>query len=166
MQILRLESLSLDRSLQTGGPPTGWIRPADVFCLAHMGFLKNWLTCQHSLMEIYYTKIRRSGFFWKTDYLATLSLHSFYNSNRLERSHSPVGTASPQSAQLPTVHLGPSSQAFLNQILLTMGRKTGFGRVETAVFGFLNCPHRTRRPPTHSFADLQSPKEGSIYCMH
>lgn len=91
MQILRLESLSLDQSLQTGGPPTGWIRPADVFCLAHMGFLKNWLTCQHSLMGIYYTKIRRSGFFWKTDYLATLSLHSFYNSNRLERSHQPSG---------------------------------------------------------------------------
>lgn len=62
MQIPKLESFSLDLSLQIGGPPTGWIRPADVFCLARVGFLKNRITCQHSLRGIYCTKIWISGF--------------------------------------------------------------------------------------------------------
>lgn len=38
MQIPELELFSLDQSLQIGGPPTGWIQPEDLFCLAHMGF--------------------------------------------------------------------------------------------------------------------------------
>lgn len=62
VQIPKLESFSLEQSLQIGGPPTDWIRPADVFCLARMG-LKTWTTCQHSLMWIYYTKIRISSFY-------------------------------------------------------------------------------------------------------
>lgn len=41
VQVPKLELVSLDQSLQTGGPPTGWIQPEDLFCLAHMGFKKN-----------------------------------------------------------------------------------------------------------------------------
>lgn len=36
----------------------------------------------------------------------------------------------------------------------------------SAVPGLLNCPHRTRRPLTHSCAGPQRVKEGSIQCVH
>jgi hypothetical protein len=40
VQVPKLELVSLDQSLQIRSPPTGSIRPADVFCLACMEVLK------------------------------------------------------------------------------------------------------------------------------
>lgn len=38
VQVPEFALVSLDQSLQIGGPPTVWIQPEDLFGLAHMGF--------------------------------------------------------------------------------------------------------------------------------
>lgn len=169
LQIRRLESFSLDQSLQTGGPPTGWIGPADVFCLAHTGFLKNRLTCQHSLMGIYYTKIWGSGFFGKTGLSShTQSAFLLEQQQAGEEPPSPVSTACvvwfTTAGTAPSCPLG-ARHAWLMGIPRPGTSDYGEKNGGSAVPGLLICPQRTRWPPTHSYADPQS-KEDSIQCVH